>query len=65
MQAPTSQAPLSLPRELTQWIQSLNLTYKISNAKRDLANGWVYAEILSRYYPKELEMYQFDNSFKL
>lgn len=65
MQAPASQAPLSLPRELTQWIQSLNLTYKISNPKRDLANGWVYAEILSRYYPKELEMYQFDNSFKL
>ena len=63
MQAP--QAPLSLPREMTQWIQSLNLTYKITNPKRDLANGWIYAEILSRYYPKEVEMYQYDNSFKL
>ena len=63
MQAP--QAPMSLPRELVQWIQSLNLTYKITNPKRDLSNGWIYAEILSRYYPKELEMYQFDNSFKL
>lgn len=56
---------MSLPRELVQWIQSLNLTYKITNPKRDLSNGWIYAEILSRYYPKELEMYQFDNSFKL
>ena len=63
--AAQSQAPISLPREMVQWIQSLNLTYKITNPKRDLANGWVYAEILSRYYPKELEMYQFDNSFKL
>ena len=63
--AAASTAPLSLPREITQWVQSLNLTYKITNPKRDLANGWIYAEILSRYYPKELEMYQFDNSFKL
>jgi len=54
-----------LPRELHQWVQSLNLTYKISNPKRDLSNGWVFAEIVSRYYPDELEMYQFDNGFKL
>ena len=63
--ASASQAPLSLPREIQQWIHSLNLTYKITNPKRDLANGWLYAEILSRYYPKEVEMYQFDNSFKM
>lgn len=61
----TSTAPLSLPREIQQWIHSLNLTYKITNPKRDLANGWIYAEIMCRYYPKDLQMYQFDNSFKL
>ena len=55
----------TLPRELHMWVQSLNLTYKISNPKRDLSNGWVFAEVLSRYYPKEIEMYQFDNGFKL
>jgi hypothetical protein len=55
----------SLPRELIQWIQSLNLTYKITNPKRDLSNGWVFAEILQRFYPDEIEMYQYDNGFRL
>lgn len=55
----------ALPRELHQWIQSLNLTYKITNPKRDLSNGWVFAEILQRYFPDDIEMYQFDNGFKL
>jgi len=39
---------ISLPRELHVWLQSLNLTYKISNPKRDLSNGWLFAEILQR-----------------
>ena len=55
----------ALPREVHIWLQSLNLTYKIQNPKRDLANGWVFAEILSRFYPEEIEMYQYDNGFKL
>ena len=41
------------------------MTYKIHNPKRDLANGWLFAEILSRYHPEEIEMYQYDNGFKL
>ena len=55
----------ALPRELHVWIQSLNLTYKISNPKRDLSNGWLFAEIISRNNPGEIEMYQFDNGIKL
>jgi hypothetical protein len=55
----------ALPREVHIWLQSLNLTYKIQNPKRDLANGWVFAEILARHYPDQVEMYQFDNGFKL
>ena len=53
----------TLPREVHVWLQSLNLTYKINNPKRDLANGWLFAEILSRYHPEEIEMYQYDNAF--
>ena len=55
----------ALPREVHVWIQSLNLTYKIHNPKRDMCNGWVFAEVLSRYFPNEVEMYQYDNGFKL
>lgn len=48
---------ITYPRELHLWLQSLNLTYKINNPKRDLSNGWVIAEIFSRHYPDEIEMY--------
>jgi len=61
----TAKLGTTLPREVHVWLQSLNLTYKIQNPKRDLANGWLYAEVLSRYYPEEVEMYQYDNGFKL
>lgn len=43
----------------------MNLTYKIGNPKRDLSNGWLFAEMLQRFYPTEIEMYQFDNGFRL
>ncbi len=54
-----------MPRELHIWLQSLNLTYKISNPKRDLSNGFLFAEIFNRYFPNDIEMYQIDNGFKL
>jgi len=56
---------MTLPRELHVWLHSLNLTYKVSNPKRDFTNGWLFAEIIARYHPGKIEMYQFDNVFKL
>ena len=54
-----------IPREITAWFNRLDLTYAVKNLTRDLANGFVVAEIVSRYYPKEIDMYQFYNGLKI
>ena len=61
-----SRRSMSLPRDLHVWLQSLDLSSPVHHPKRDFSNGYLVAEILSRYLPSTvLSLHQYRNALSV
>lgn len=54
----------SFSREIIKWVNSLNLSVPYSDVHRTLQNGFLVAEITSKYYPYLVTMHSYSNSQK-
>ncbi|KAJ3366461.1 spermatogenesis-associated protein 4 [Allomyces javanicus] len=57
---PAANHQATLPRELLKWLGSLDLTFPVKNPRRSLSNGYLVAEVLYRYYPRDVPIHGLD-----
>uniref|UniRef100_UPI00358FA1E8 spermatogenesis-associated protein 4-like n=2 Tax=Myxine glutinosa TaxID=7769 RepID=UPI00358FA1E8 len=50
-----------LPMEVYRWLQSLDLSLRVRNIRRDFSNGYLLANVFSHYYPRDIATHNFIN----
>lgn len=43
-----------LPKDVFRWLQKLDLSFAVRDPKHDFNNGFLIGEIISRYFPKDI-----------